>query len=400
MMQISLLWAILLSLIFSPPLLDAHPDNINEQKMLKKLEEYLDGAANGDNFSGVIIIAKDGQVIFKKAVGYASKSYNVPNNIDTKFNMASVGKLFTSVAIAQLAQEGKLSLDDPVSKYLSDWLADNYADEIKIRDLLIHTSGLGNFFDNEKFKLGDDSGLYIAIEDYKPLVKEEKLAFTPGTSQLYSNTGYLLLGAIIEKISGKSYFDYIQEHIFDPANMMNSGYYEMDDPVPNLAIGFNRTFKDGKPIWKNNLFENVFKGSPAGGGFSTAGDMLNFYRALYSNKLLNPEYTRSVLSGEVEKPKSPVDYIKKEINVLGHNYEVLFTKYGFAGVWNRFGLEIYQSLPLMVGHSGGLKGVNNNFVIIPDNGYMYILFGNYTGEGTMDPRNKINEFIIEASKFK
>lgn len=142
--------------------------------------------------------------------------------------------------------------------------------------MLIHSSGLGSFFDNKQFQLGDDSRLYIKINDYKPLVITEKLAFKPGTSQLYSNAGYLLLGAIIEKVSGQDYFDYVKQHIFKPAGMANSDFYEMVVPTPNLAIGYAPYQINGITQWRNNLYSNVLKGSPAGRGFSTAEDLFKF----------------------------------------------------------------------------------------------------------------------------
>lgn len=384
-------------------LVSVHSQELPDEKLTKSINSIeavgamLDAADKAENFSGAALISNDDHSFLYKAYGLACRGNQVRNNIDTKFNLASIGKLFTSVGIAQLAQEKKLNLQDPISKYLVGWLDLDIAKEITINDLLIHASGLGSFFNNEKFKLGNASGLYLAVSDYKPLVRDEKPVFKPGTSQLYSNTGYLLLGAIIEAVSGYDYFQYIQKYIFTPANMPNSGFFEMDDPILNLAIGFGR-YQDKETIyWKNNLFTNVFKGSPAGGCFSTIGDMQNFAKALISSKLLNEEYTRMVLSGDLRRPKEATGYYNKTIEVQGQKYKGIFSPYGFAGEWNNFGLAIFSKSPLSIGHDGGgMRGINNIFTIYPLHQFIFVLFSNYTGERVIDPRNQITEIINET----
>ncbi len=358
------------------------------------LMSRLDAASKAENFSGALLISKNGLPLVKQAYGLACRRYLVKNKVDTKFNLASIGKLFTSISIARLMQDKKLDLKDPVSKYLVGWLEPDIAKEITIGDLLIHASGLGTFFDNEKFKLGDTSGFYLAVSDYKPVIRDEKPAFKPGTSQLYSNSGYLLLGAVIEAVSGYDYFEYVQKYIFAPANMVNSGFFEMDDPVPNLAIGFGRYQKQGTVYWKNNLYTNVFKGSPAGGGFSTLQDMQNFAEALISGKLLNEEYTKKVLSGNIRQPTDTTGYYSKTIEAQGQKIEGLFSAYGFAGEWNEFGVAILNKAPLIIGHDGGgMRGISDAFAIYPMHQIVLVLFSNYTGEGIVDPHNQISEII-------
>ena len=315
---------VLFILLINLSIQHAYADENTDAKIRKSISQYLSTQADQGEFSGSVLIAKNSKVIFKSAYGFASREYHVRNKIDTKFNLASIGKLFTSVAIAQLAQEGKLSLSDPISKYLSDWLPNDIAKQITIQQLLIHSSGLGSFFDNKQFQLGDSSRLYIGINDYKPLMQTEKLAFKPGTSQLYSNTGYLLLGAIIEKVSGQNYFEYVKQHIFKPAGMTNSDYFEMDVPTSNLAIGYIPYQVEGKIQWRNNLYTNVLKGSPAGGGFSTAEDMLKFAIALKTNKLLKPHFTHLVLSTQIVKTNDTTNYFEKTMTVFGVKYLATF----------------------------------------------------------------------------
>ncbi len=363
-----------------------------EQKIVQLLSKNLEEASSREDFSGAILLAKNGIILFEKAYGMANRQYQIRNNIETKFNLASQGKLFTSVAIAQLIEKGKLSLNDPISKYLTDWIDEVSANSITVQDLLVHTSGLGSFFENNEFRLKGSSGLYLQVQDYKPLIKDDKPRFKPGTNQLYSNNGYMLLGAIIEKISGLNYFEYLQKNIFDPAQMENTGFYQMDDPVPNLAIGFGRQQENLKVSWKNNLFTNVFKGSPAGGGFSTVHDMLKFINALQNHKILSKDLGDRFFSGIPVKPDAK--FFTKEINVHGQKFNIVFSDYGPAGIWNEFGLEIYSNNPLKLGHNGGgMRGIDNDCAIWPQLGYVLLYFSNYTGDGLYYPGPEVKSLI-------
>lgn len=363
-----------------------------EENIISIVTQKLDKAALHENYSGVLLLAKKREKLFEKAYGMANRQYQIPNKIDTKFNLASEGKLFTSLAIAQLTDRGLLSLNDRVNTILTDWLDDFLSKDMTVQDLLVHTSGLGTFFDDEEFKLTASSGRYLQVDQYKPLIRRDKLRFKPGTSQLYSNNGYILLGAIIEKVSGENYFDYIQKHIFDPLEMKDSGFFEMDEVIPNLAIGFGREMQGTHTVWKNNLFTNVFKGSPAGGGFSTINDMYKFVNGLLEGKLLSKEMTQRFLSGQPVAPDA--HFYTKEINVHGQTFTIVYSDYGPAGVWNQFGLEIYSKKPLSLGHNGGgMRGIDNDFIIWPDKGFFLLLFSNYTGEGLYYPGTEMKDLI-------
>lgn len=358
----------------------------------------LNEANARENYSGALLLARNNRIIFEKAYGMANRSYGILNNTDTKFNMASEGKLFTSVAIAQLVDKELLSLSDSISKYLTDWLEDSAANSITVQDLLVHTSGLGTFFEDEEFRLTASSGRYLQIDQYKPLLRKDKLHFKPGTNQLYSNNGYILLGAIIEKVSGENYFEYIQKHIFDPLEMKNSGFYEMDEIIPNLAIGFGRENQGAQTVWKNNLFTNVFKGSPAGGGLSTVRDMFKFVNALLTGKLLSEGMTKRFLSGESVAPDA--HFYSKNLTIHGQNFSIVFSDYGPAGVWNQFGLEIYSKSPLSLGHNGGgMRGIDNDCVIWPEKGYFLLYFSNYTGDGLYYPGPELKQLIQEHYQY-
>lgn len=347
-----------------------------------------------EQFSGVVLLAKGDEIIFQGAYGNASNRFNYANNLKTKFSLASVGKLFTSIAIAQLVESGKVNLDSPVSNYIdSDWLPSKLAKKITIQQLLIHASGLGDFFSNKEFKYKADSGEFVNVNDYRKIINSEKLTFSPGSSQSYSNSGYILLGAIIERVSGENYFTYIQKNIFDKADMHNSGFYRMDQPTNNLAIGYIYRIEDGVMELYNNLFDNVFIGSPAGGAYSTVGDMLKFSSALRGNLLLNKKLTKVVLSTNVIRLEIPSSQYRKKFNeVSGVKYYGDFTKYGFAGAWNKFGFAVWND-PMIIGHTGGISGVDNYFGIYLDKEYTLIIFSNVSNTAKLNLLRYINTLL-------
>lgn len=353
---------------FAParPPSDLLQDNrkLTDAEMVKELETFVKRMADAEAFSGTVLLAKNGEVLFKGAYGLASKRFNVPNKIDTKFNLGSMNKMFTGVAIAQLAQRSKLSLNDSLSQYLStEWLPRDITSKIKIKHLLTHTSGLGSYFNNTYME--SSKSLFRELDDYKPLVADSTLAFEPGTDWQYSNTGMFLLGVVIEKVAGQNYFDYIRENIYNPAGMVNSDCYNMDQPVPNLAIGYSREQSKNETGWTNNIFKHVIRGGPAGGGFSTVEDLLLFDLALRSHKLLNPQYTELVWSSK-PKWKSP--------------------DYGFGfGVRGKPGDRI-------VGHGGGFDGISSNLDMFLDSGYTAVVMSNYDG-GAHPINEKIRELI-------
>ncbi len=266
-------------------------------------------------------------------------------NIDTKFNLGSMNKMFTSTAIAHLVETGKLSFDDPIGKWIDEtWLPKDVTGKITVRHLITHTSGLGSYFNEVYVK--SSRALFRKLDDYKPLIKDDKPAFTPGDRFQYSNTGMFLLGVIIEKVTGGDYFDDIRKTIYAPAGMTNSDSYEMDYPVENLAIGYSADWKSPYK-WQNNLYKHVIKGGPAGGGFSTVKDLHNFALALLSGKLVS----------------------KAMLDVMWTDYKGANYGYGFG---------VYQSpAGKVVGHAGGFEGINSQLDIYVDSGYIVAVMSNY-----------------------
>ncbi|HKX28356.1 MAG TPA: serine hydrolase domain-containing protein [Blastocatellia bacterium] len=351
-----------------PPADLARKEKLTDDAMAKELEEFVRKLAAADLFSGTVLLARQGQPIFKKAYGTANRDFNVPNRIDTKFNLGSMNKMFTSVAIAQLVERGKLSFEDRLSKFVPDFPSKEEAEKIQIRHLLTHTSGLGSYF-NKKF---DESSraLFRTVDDMMKLTEGDKLAFEPGTRWQYSNTGMLVLGKVIEKASGQDYFDYIRENIYKPAGMINSDCYQLDEVNPNLAVGYEKTYTEKGTVVKNNIFRHVIRGGPAGGGYSTVEDLLKFDLALRSGKLVGAEYVKLLLSA------------KPELNSPDYGYG--------------FGINREKHI---VGHSGGFPGIHSNLDLFLDNGYTAVMMSNYGG-GSFAVVEKLQELVLAGQDAK
>lgn len=332
-----------------------------------------------EKFSGVMLVAKQDTILFEKSCGLANRSFNDKNNLLTKFNLASVGKVFTSIAIAQLVQQ-KIITNDKASK------------EITVQQLLTHSSGLTNYMDDPRWKLGADSALYVNIEDYQPLIKDEKILFTPGMSQFYSNSGYIMLGAIIERMTQMKYEDYIQRYIFIPAGMKNTGNYRLDTETPNRAVGYTHLCTDRKCVWRNNYFEAQFMGNSSGGAYATAHDLFLLSKSLHHSKLLDKKYTQQIFSTS-SAPLYVSGLIVKPMKIGNEDITETFSPYGFAGIWNMFGLAIWRD-PNLVGHSGGIAGASALFVTSPDNTVTIIILSNLDGsEGILQLYKKARSLL-------
>ena len=258
---------------------------------LKELGRYLREMERENEFSGTVLIAENGEPIFHEAYGYASKRFEVPNKRDTKFNLASCNKAFTAIAIAQLMEKGKLSLDDQIGQYL-DMFPREIAEKVTIRHLLNMRSGWSDYWSNEYY-LNHITRLR-SVSEYMEFIKDIPLDFEPGTNFQHCNTGYIVAGAVIEAVSGTDYYDYIRKNIYEPAGMTNTDSYDKDGPVENLAMGYtnmNRADREGTGYEWNNMYSLPPRGTPAGGGYSTVEDLLKFDKALRGFKLLSPAYT-------------------------------------------------------------------------------------------------------------
>ena len=309
-----------------------------DEERARVLEAYVRRIAAADAFSGVVLLAKNGRPLMSAAYGDANKEPRRANAMETAFNLASVNKMITAVAIAQLVEAGKLSFDDPLAKFLPGFPNPRAAQEIRIKHLLSHTSGLGSYLG-----AGISGSRAGTVDEMMRFATDTATAFAPGTRWRYSNTGFLVLGRVIEKVSGQSYFDYVRDHVYRPAGMTATEAHPKDRIPATAAIGYER----GAAGYRSHVEALPFRGGPAGGGYATAGDLLRFAEALRTGKLVSPAMVR-VLTTPKPELSSP-EY-----------------GYGFT-----------TDAPGRVGHSGGYEGTSNNVDIFLDSGYTAIVLSNY-----------------------
>jgi D-alanyl-D-alanine carboxypeptidase len=263
------------------------PVPISQAELVKRLTTSVDSLAKLGEFSGVVVLAKDGVPVYQSAHGLADRERAIANNVQTAFNLGSINKAFTQIAILQLAAAGKLDLDSTLAKYWPDYPNQEIARKITIRQLMRHTSGIGgNIFAAPS---GGKRNDIRRLQDYLPLFVNEPLQFAPGTKSSYSNAGYIVLGLLIERLSGQEYYRYVREHILEPAGMTRTGSFAVDSLPPNTAIGYTRgdeAAPPNAPVHANTQ-ELPGRGSSAGGGYSTADDLLKFLKALREHRIAN-----------------------------------------------------------------------------------------------------------------
>ncbi|MEO8449929.1 MAG: serine hydrolase domain-containing protein [Gemmatimonadota bacterium] len=323
------------------------------------LDSMVSARAPADSFSGVVLVSKAGSVVYSRAVGLSNKERAIPNTLDTRFNLGSANKMFTAVAIGQLLEQGKLRLTDTVGRLIPDFANRAVATRVTVQDLLTHRSGLGSFFANPDFRRRRDQ--LATIDDYVSLFAADTLAFTPGTRFRYSNSGFVVLGKIVERLSGENYFDYIRRHVLAPAGMRHTDFDDRHRDG-DFAIGYTSLSADGSAAPSSrhrNDDAGELRGSPAGGAYSSAPDLVLFARALWSGKLLKPETVALFTTGKV---------------AMGPQI-----KYAFG-----FGEMIVNGIR-DVGHNGGLPGGNAEFASYPDLDCVVVVLSNYDAPSGATP---------------
>ena len=328
------------------------------EQLLSKYNEY-------GQFNGSALVAENGKVIFKKGFGSANMEWNIPNQPDTKFRLGSISKQFTALLIVKLAEEGKLKLDVPITTYLSDYPKEN-GDKITIHQLLTHSSGIPNYTSAPNFFKDKARNPYTPAEFVKTF-SSLPLEFTPGEKFNYSNSGYFLLGYIIEKITGKTYEQYLQEIVFTPLKMMNSGYDHSDVILKNRAAGYE---KQGKKI-VNAAYLDMSIPYAAGSLYSTVEDLYLWDQALYTNKLLSEKSMELLF-----KP-----YIKAGGASYGYGWFIDEFDNGDKGK------------PKMVGHGGGINGFNTIISRIFTDKNLVVLLNNTGGTVLGEMTNAIQAIL-------
>ena len=330
----------------------------SEPELLSALEARLDQATAADRFSGVVLLAKGGKPIFQAARGLADRERKQKVGMQTKFRIGSMNKMFTAVAVLQLCERGKLSLDDTLARWLPDYPNAELAKSVTLHHLLTHTGGTGDIF-GPLFE--QHRGELTSHQAYIDLYGQRDLEFPPGARFAYSNYGFILLGRVIEKASGVSYYDYVREHVYTPAQMAATGSEPESERVADRSVGYRR----GPDGLKPNVDFLPPRGTSAGGGYSTAQDLLRFAGALTKHTLLSAESTQLLMTGKVRTdPRAMYAYGFSE-----RNYEGIHT----------------------FGHGGGAPGMNGELAILPGSGHVLVVLAN------LDPpaAGELASFIIE-----
>jgi D-alanyl-D-alanine carboxypeptidase len=252
---------------------------ISEAELIRRLGTTLDSLSRRDEFSGVVVLAKNGVPVFQSAYGFADREAKRPNTVETAFNIGSINKMFTNIAIRQLAAEGKLDLDSTLAKYWPEYPNAEVAKRVTIRQLMTHRSGIGgNIF---AAPAGKTRHAIRHNNDYLQLFVNRPLDFEPGSRQQYSNAGFIVLGMLVERLSGVDYYRYVRERIYQPAALTRTAALPVDSLPPNTALGYTRA---SGPLSRNT--ETLpGRGSAAGGGYTTAQDLVRFIQALRERKV-------------------------------------------------------------------------------------------------------------------
>ncbi|CAM4459684.1 serine hydrolase [Corallococcus exiguus] len=296
-------------------------------------------------FNGVALVANEKGVVLKKAYGQANFEWNVPNTPDTKFRIASVTKQFTAMVILQLVSEGKLKLDDTLVSALPDYRKDT-GSRITLTHLLNHTSGIPNYTNAADFFSKVSRNPY-AVADFVKQFASGDLEFEPGSRFAYSNSGYFLLGAIIERVTGKTYAQAVQERIFTPLGMKDSGYDVYATVLPKRASGHELT-PDG---YVHAGYLDMSLPYAAGSLYSTVEDLYRWDRALYENKLLPEALKQKMFTPGLEN-------------------------YGFGLTMDPLPLNDGKTVLATIGHSGGINGFSSRIYRVPVGKEVVILLDN------------------------
>ncbi|HWD82590.1 MAG TPA: serine hydrolase domain-containing protein [Kribbella sp.] len=358
----------------------AHPSAAQQtgSGAARELDNYLDKLAADDSFSGTVLVLKDGRPVVSRSMGYADLSKRIRNRADTIFCLASVTKMFTGIAIGQLAQRGALNLDDPIEKYLSGFRS-GIGDKVTIHHLLTHTSGLGDYMQLEGY--WQESATWTTpqqtMDGILRFVRTESLAFAPGTASKYSNSGFHVLGCIVAKVAGVSYYDYVRRHIFRPAGMSSSDFTLLNQwkTDPRFAHPYP-TDQSGKRY--DALGTDAFGliGTPAGNAFANAPDLVRFIKALTDGRLLGPTYRDVFVTPKFAAGTLPA-------------------KPGLPAIINFFGYGVDSAIVdggLISGHTGGAPGVSTSAEWYPELGYTAVHLGNYDST----PRANVNQELRQV----
>ena len=327
-------------------------------------DRFVAQLAAEDKFSGTVLLSHRGRTVLSKAYGMADKELAIPNQADTIFALASASKPFTALAILQLAQQGKINFYDTLGTHLDGFPA-AIADTVTVHHLLTHTSGMGDLLDNQEFlaKAGTWTSADEVMAELVKIIRKDPLEFAPGTGNRYSNNGYDTLGAIVAKVSGQSFYDYVREHVFARAGMTRSDFYTRPQWLTDRRIAHPYTLDSSgrrvDAVRTGQGASRMFIGTGGGNAFSTAPDLVRFALALEGGQLLNPAYTELFMSAKLpQRPRGMADPAIRS-----------FIAYGApAPIANNHRLFT---------HGGGAAGESTNWTIYRDLDWCGVILSNY-----------------------
>ena len=320
--------------------------SIIAQDKAAEIEELMNKYNEYGQFNGAVLIAENGDVIFKKGYGYANMEWNIPNTTDTKFRLASITKQFTAMLIMQLVEGGNINLDGKLSDYLPYYRKD-VGDQVTIHHLLTHTSGIPNLTNKPPGVLDKLGRNHYEVRELIEELCSDDLEFEPGSKFSYCNSGYCILGAVIEEVTGKSYEEVLRERIFKQLGMDNSGMDNNEPVIEKRASGYNKGILD----YENTDYLDMSLVYSAGAMYSTVEDLFLWDQALYTDKLLSEE-----------------------------NKEIMFTPFlqNYAYGWGVSELPIGDENKKVIRHSGGINGFNTVIIRLVDDKHLIVLLNNFS----------------------
>jgi len=341
-----------------------NPDKILAQDKVSKIDELMSRVVDDRQFNGSILVAENGKVIYKKGFGYANMDWKIPNKPDTKFRIGSITKQFVAMQIMQLVEEGKIKLDGKLVDYLPEY-RDDTGEKITIHHLLTHTSGIPSYTGLPGFWTDSTRNPY-EIDYMVKNFHSGDLEFEPGSSYNYNNTGYFLLAVIIEKVTGKSFKENLQERILTPANMKNSGLDRNKEIIENKANGYLKQLTG----YMNEPYFYMLNAFGAGDMYSTVEDLYLWDQALYSEKLLSKKYK-----------------------------DIMFTPFlnNYAYGWRVYKVALDESTDSagVITHSGGINGFNTIIFRLVQGKHLIVLLDNTESSDLSNICNTITNILYD-----
>jgi CubicO group peptidase (beta-lactamase class C family) len=338
---------------------------VKPEQLPAVIAERIEAESDAGRFSGAVLVARGDRLIYADAVGLADRKTGRANTLDTPINLGSINKMFTGIAIAQLQAAGKLDWQDTVGKHLPDFPNAKIRDHVTIHQLLTHTSGVGDYFnaahDARRHELDTQ-------QEFLETFIDQPLLFEPGQGMEYSNGGPVILGLIIEAISGSDYYRYIRDHVYRPAGMAHADHYRRDDTTAGFAVGY---LKSEEGSWQDNGSGLSLRGSAAGGGYASARDLFAFSRALANERLLTRKQLDTLWTPHQQTGPMAYGYLSTIGGSPGRRW---------------------------VGHNGGAPGISAEFIHYPEDDLVIIVLANqdHAAEG-------LREWLhaqVEASLFE